>query len=186
MTTTTRPMTAEEFFTRASEFPRSSELVLGEVISVAPPGDQHADLAAACSTALRPFARKHKLGRVGVEPGFRLRTEPDTVRGPDVSFVSFPQFPRVPSPGWLDGAPTLAVEIKSPGDREGELMMKVGEYLNAGAARVWVVRPEHRATTVHAADGGTRIVPFEEALNSEDAGFTVDGFELRIAEEIDW
>ena len=58
------------------------------------------------------FVREHNLGRVYVELGYQLFSDPDTVRGPDVSFVSRKRqrtaktpprvHPRRPGPGHRD------------------------------------------------------------------------------------
>jgi Uma2 family endonuclease len=55
------------------------------------------------------------------------------------------------------------------------------EYLDAGSERVWVVRPDSRTVTVYRADRTARILRQPEVLDSDDAGFTVNGFELPVA-----
>src|SRR5207302_6065020 len=66
---------------------------------------------------------------------------PDTVRAPDVSFLSRERLAEhpVPETGFYPGAPDLAVEVMSPSDRRAEVEEKVAEYLDAGAREVWVV-----------------------------------------------
>ena len=55
---------------------------------------------------------------------------PDTVRGADVCFYSHERWPRS-QVGWKlpPVPPDLAVEVVSPGDRRGEILTKVAEYL---------------------------------------------------------
>ena len=49
------------------------------------------------------------------ETGFKLSTEPDTVRAPDVAFVSRERAEAVGEvEGYWTGAPDLAVEVISP------------------------------------------------------------------------
>jgi Uma2 family endonuclease len=85
-----------------------------------------------------------------VEAGFVLRRNPDTVRGPDVSFVSHARIPRGRLPvAFIPGAPDLAVEILSPDDRPAEVADRVADYLEAGTKLVWVCDPARRAVTVH-------------------------------------
>ena len=43
----------------------------------------------------------------------------------------------------------LAVEVLSPNDRVGKVTKRVGVYLKAGIALVWIVDPEARDVTVH-------------------------------------
>src|SRR3712207_7693641 len=69
-------------------------------------------------TALNNHVKSRKLGTVyAAETGFRIGTDPDTVRAPDVAFVSRD---RVEAVGEVEGfwpeAPRLAVEVISPGD----------------------------------------------------------------------
>jgi len=105
---------------------------------------------------LRDFVRQHRLGRVYLETGFVLQRDPDTVRGPDVAFVATKQLPGGRSPdGYIEGAPTLAVEILSPSNTRAEIADKTQEYLEAGATAVWVLNLRRRSVTVHTVDGTT-------------------------------
>ena len=68
---------------------------------------------------------------------------PDTVRGADVSFYSHARWPRSEVGNRLPPVPPdLAVEVVSPGNRPGEMLKKVSEYLEAGVSMVWVVYPQ--------------------------------------------
>ncbi|NOU31557.1 MAG: Uma2 family endonuclease [Polyangiaceae bacterium] len=68
----------------------------------------------------------------GVDAGF-APTE-DTLRAPDVS-VGVPDVP-----GWVKGAPPLAVEYAGTGQDEASLQSKIADLLEAGTRWVWVVR----------------------------------------------
>ena len=47
--------------------------------------------------------------------GFHLRSDPDTVRGPDVSFVTQERVDDIGMPrGYWPGPPDLAIEVVSP------------------------------------------------------------------------
>ena len=59
-------------------------LVRGKIVESMPPGGRHGVIAAILSTVLRLWARSGPRGVVGVESGFVLARNPDTVRGPDV------------------------------------------------------------------------------------------------------
>ena len=91
MTTASAPprlLTAEEFY-RLPDPPEGGkmELICGKVVIHMPVGGPHGGFAAQICTDLEIFNRKHKIGRVGVEVGFRLAEDPDIVRAPDVHFV---------------------------------------------------------------------------------------------------
>jgi Uma2 family endonuclease len=65
------------------------ELVKGELKKMAPAGNEHGSLAALFTGLLVPYVRAQKLGKVyAAETGFKLSSDPDTVRAPDVAFIS--------------------------------------------------------------------------------------------------
>ena len=68
---------------------------------------------------LYQHVKNNNLGVVyAAETGFKLESNPDTVRAPDVAFVrieSVQQTGRLP--GYRSGSPDLAVEVLSPSDR---------------------------------------------------------------------
>lgn len=108
------------------------------------------------------------LGRVYVESGFKLTSNPDTVRGPDVAFISRTRLPEPEPLGYPAFAPDLVVEILSPGDRPGEVLGKVADWLSAGSRLVWVIDAERRLARVYRADGTEDIVTADETLHGED------------------
>lgn len=174
MTTAARLITAEEFYAMPGS--RRQELVRGEIVEVMPPGGKHGRVALRIGKYLDNWAEQGPGGEVGVESGFRIEQEPDTVRGPDVYYVR-PE--RVPDGGAPEGfwgiAPDLAVEVVSPGDTAEEVDLKVGEYLAAGTAEVWVVYPRTRRVVAHTPDGLARTYGPDATLASPELlpGFAV-------------
>ena len=83
---------------------------------------------------------------------------------------------------YIAGAPTLAVEVVSPNDRDVDVAEKVAEYLAAGGERVWVVRPKQHTVTVHRPNGDAHTYGVADALGSDDAGFSVAGFSVSVAD----
>jgi Uma2 family endonuclease len=71
-------------------------------------------------------------------------------------------------------APDLVVEVLSPRDRAGEVLAKVGDWLEAGAHLVWVIDPRRRLARVYRQDGTEALVAEQERLDGEDvvAGFS--------------
>ena len=92
------------------------------------------------------------------ETGFKLATNPDTVRAPDVAFIAEDRLPSGDTRGYPALAPDLVVEVLSPDDRPGEVLAKVGDWLSAGCRLVWVVDPERRVARVYRHDGSETIV----------------------------
>ena len=166
-------MTADEL-ERLPETGKRMELVRGHLVVSEPPGFRHGDIVVNLAVALSLFVRAGNLGRVLAESGFVLATNPDTVRGPDISFI---RRDRVPDPiphGFARFAPDLAIEVLSPSNRPGKVLEKVADYLNAGTLLVWVIDPDRRQARVHRADGTISTVTEHEMLDGEDVlpGFT--------------
>ena len=175
-----RLLTAEDMLTFEGDGFHRYELVRGRLVVSEPPGEYHGSIAVTIGAELRAFVRPRKLGRVTVESGCVVERAPDTVRGPDVSFVRRERAPRGEArDGFVEGAPDLAVEIYSPSDRAGKVLRKVREYLAGGAGLVWVVYPRKRLVVVHTPDGGKRMVREPESL---DGGDVLPGFTLPVAE----
>ena len=155
------------------------ELVRGRLIVREPPGPWHGNVQANICYALIAWVRPRNLGIVTGEAGFKVEVSPDTVRGPDVAFISAARLPGVPRRGFPAFAPDLAVEIVSPGDRAGEIMDKVGQWLGGGARLVWVVDTQRTEARVFRADGSVSIVRGDENLGGEDV---LPGFEVPLAD----
>jgi Uma2 family endonuclease len=184
MTTAEKLLTADEFYDLPTP-PGCGKMELwdGEVVTMAPVGGEHGDVAGALVSALRAFATKAGLGRAGVEVGYRLRQDPDVVLAPDISFTEGARLERGRFPrSYVEGPPTLAVEVVSPSDTDNEVARKVAAYLEAGAERVWVVRPAQKSVTVHWPGGDAHTYGAGEMLGSREAGFTVEGFALAVDE----
>lgn len=150
MTVARQAMTADELFRLPDDNCRYA-LVRGELQRMTPAGFRHGAIAVNLTVPVGQHVRRHRLGIVcGAETGFVLERNPDTVLAPDLAFVRRERIPAsgVPPTFW-DGAPDLAVEVLSPGDRPGETAAKVSAWLAAGARLVWVADPRDASVTVH-------------------------------------
>jgi Uma2 family endonuclease len=174
----TRVVTAEELF----QYPDSEyyELVRGVPSVSEPPGGVHGSVASRIVARLADHVERLGLGSVLVEAGYVLKRSPDTVRGPDVSFMSLTRLPpdRIPEQ-FIPGAPDLAVEILSPSSRWSDVEEKIADYFAAGARLVWMVDLVERRAIVRYPDRPPRIVAAGESLDGEDV---VPGFALALAE----
>jgi Uma2 family endonuclease len=153
---------------------KRTELVRGVLVVRGPAGGRHGRVAMNVALELWSYVRTHQLGVVyAAETGFTLARRPDTVRAPDVAFVHRDRLPTPEPIGFPDLAPDLVVEVISPGDRPGELLAKIADWLSAGTRLVWVIDPERRLARVYRQDGTERIVAADDTLNGEDV---VPGF----------
>ena len=180
MAVTHKPITAEELLDLPEDGLRR-ELVRGEVRPVAPAGNVHGRTAINVSTPLDQFVRAHDLGVIfAAETGFKIGSNPDTVRAPDVAFV---RRERVEAAGEIEGywpgAPDLAVEVVSPNDRFAEVEEKVADWLAAGTGMVLIANPRARTVMVRTSEKEARILSEEEVL---DGGGVVPGWTLPVAD----
>jgi len=153
------------------------ELLQGRLAMMLPMGGVHGRIAMRLGRNLSVFVEERGLGEVlAAETGFLLSCDPDTVRAPDVAFV---RKDRAIGTGFIDGAPNLAVEVLSPGDRPGYVRDKVAEWLEAGAEAVWVVDPTEQTVVVHLGGGEPETRHADEILRG---GAVLPGFELPLAE----
>ena len=141
-------LTAEEYFQLNPE--GRTELIQGEVMPMSPSGNIHGRLASRLDRYVGAFIEEHGLGETyTADAGFILSRNPDTVRAPDVAFLSRERIPAEGLPeGFFPGPPDLAIEVVSPGDRWSEIEDKLREYLEAGTREVWIVDPKHRTVQV--------------------------------------
>ncbi len=165
---------------RLSPPDKKTELVRGVMVVREPPGYRHGKVAGRLFGIIRDFVEPRGMGDVlAAETGFKLASNPDTVRAPDVAFVHRDRAPDPPPVDFAAFAPDLAVEVLSPGDRPGEVLTKVADYLNAGCRLVWVVDPERRQARIYRADGTEGLEEEDGALSGEDV---VPGLSIRLIE----
>ncbi|OLC76135.1 MAG: hypothetical protein AUH78_07445 [Gemmatimonadetes bacterium 13_1_40CM_4_69_8] len=155
------------------------ELVKGVLVVRELPGLRHGRVALDLALRLDAHVRAAALGRVYPEVGFKLASDPDTVRGPDIAFISRDRLPDPEPAGFADLAPDLVVEVLSPGDRPAAVLAKVADWLSAGTRLVWVMDPARRLARVYRDDGTEQILTVDESL---DGGEVVPGFSCLLRE----
>ena len=178
---TTTSVTADELLALPTGMGKRYELVAGELRTMSPSGWRHGKATSRLNARLDTFVEKHDLGVVfGAETGFRLASDPDTVRAPDISFIAKRSFPAdEPKDGFWIGAPNLAVEVLSPGDRTGEVDDKIDEWLAAGCAAVWVVDPKLKTVTIYGSATNVEVITAGDTLHGDPV---VPGFSCAVDE----
>ena len=152
-------------------------------MELAPANEQHGNVAFNITGSFFVYSRQSGIGSGGVETGYRVRQDPDTVRGPDVSFnVRSREEGEYPIPRFVPGAPDIAVEVVSPSNTAAEIARKVAEYLAAGSKRVWVVYSSTRSVRVHRADGTTVTYTGDDVITDEEL---LPGFSLPLSDIFD-
>jgi Uma2 family endonuclease len=172
-------MTADELYLLPKDDKRH-ELIRGELTTMNPPGGNHAMIVVNVATLLKNFVKPRRLGVVLSDPGFVLQRNPDTVRAPDVAFLSAAIIsPKGVEKAFFQHPPELAIEVVSPGDSAREVADKTQEYLAGGAREVWIVQPEDRTVVIHRAGGEVITLGEEDTL---DGGTLLPGFTCRVVE----
>ncbi len=180
MSTELQLMTADELLA----LPRGEfryELVDGELKKMSPAGQKHGRITVRLTEPLAKHVRASQLGQVyAAETGFKLKSNPDTVRASDIAFVRRERLEVLgETEGYWPGAPDLSVEVNSPADTVREIEKKVMEWLEFGSQLVWVVSSKLHTVTVYRSL--TDIVTLTEN-DTLDGGDVVPGFQLAIAE----
>ena len=187
MTTTERtkpkPVTAGELLEMHSRGVKG-ELIRGVYCETMSAGTEHGEITALLMTGMVGFVRPRRIGRVfGGESGVLLEKGPDTVREPDVAYVSAEKLPLgVRVTGYLEVIPDLVAEIISPNDRSPGINDKTRMWLSYGVRMVWEVYPERREVWVHQL-GQPRLVLGED--DTLDGGDILPGFSIPVRDIFD-
>src|SRR5262249_3520105 len=180
-TVTEKLLTAEEFALLPNPPDGSKqELVRGVIVTMPPPGFRHGLRQVRAASILDHFGRTTRHGRATVESGLLTERDPDTVRGPDVSYWSAEKLPLDQEPeGYPDVAADLCVEVLSPGNVFRQIREKIQEYFARGVRMVWIIDPEDRTITVYRSPDEGRLLHENATLDGEDV---LPGFRCRVAE----
>jgi Uma2 family endonuclease len=187
MSTVTSPatklMTADEFFDfvhRPENHDRFFELEGGVVIDMPPPGELHGYVCGNVGRILGNFTFQRGRGYVCTnDTGVVLETDPDTVRGIDVTLYDEPRKYDELTPRYAKSLPTLAVEVLSPDDRPGKMMRRVAQFLRQGILLVWVFDPEACDVTVHRPGKEPYVLGRDEELTGDEV---LPDFRCRVAD----
>lgn len=167
-------MTAQELLAYRHE-PYQQELIDGILYEMEPPGAEHGAVAAEIAFDLMRHVKESRLGVVfSSEVGFRLATDPDTVRAPDVAFLTRERAAEMGTPkGYFPGPPDLAIEVVSQHDRLSKVKRKALEWLAARARVAIVVDPPSRTATVFLGSDDIRVLHADERV---DIGGVIPGW----------
>ncbi len=164
---TTTKLSFEQFLKLQEEAEETAryELDEGELIVTPSPAPRHNVVVSRLLRALASFIEGHGLGAVFIETDFQLTA--NTVRRPDVAVLARSalkdfDIDRVP----IQGAPTLAVEVISPGNDAQDIVKKTRQYMGAGCEAVWLVYPKLRVVEIHDA-AGVRYVTEPEMIREQ-------------------
>ncbi len=173
-------MSAEEFATICEQL-GACELVRGEVERLSPGGFGHSYITTNAAVLLGNWARKTRSGRVlSNEAGLIVETDPDTVRGADVAFLSYQRLPRGRQiEGFTDVAPELVVEVRGRDENWGRMLEKVGDYFRMGVDRVWLLDAGTRRLHVYRQNAEPLVPEEGDTVTDEEI---LPGFSCKVSE----
>jgi Uma2 family endonuclease len=133
---TTRTVTVQEFLDfveRPENRGRFFELERGEIVEMPPPSKSHGFVCGTIARILGVYCVQRSGGYVcSNDTGVIVEEDPDTVRGPDLSYFndvrSFEEIER----GYAATPPLLAVEVLSPHDRLTRMAVRVAQLMARG------------------------------------------------------
>ena len=182
-TATTKLLTAEDLLRLHSQGIKG-ELIRGLLCKTLAAGAEHSFIAGNILSAFHSHVRARRLGHVGgTDGGVLIQSNPDTVREPDIFFVSAERLPlneRVQ--GYPEVVPELVVEIVSPSDTQQAVNDKTLMWLSLDVLMVIEVYPAQRAVMVHRSGVPAVTLTGEDVL---DGGNVLPGFSLTLSEIFD-
>ena len=155
------------------------ELIRGEFCETVSAGVGHGQIVMKLGTLMGITVLTRRLGRlIGSDAGVRLERDPDTVREPDIAFISAE---RLPLDEWVDGyleiVPDLVVEVISPSDSRNAVHDKARMWNSYGVPLVWATYTNPRSIDVHRADGSIITLYEDDIL---DGGEILHGFSVLV------
>ncbi|MCU0703434.1 MAG: Uma2 family endonuclease [Fimbriiglobus sp.] len=144
------------------------------------PDQRHGKACARMTYHLVAYTETNDIGHVmGNDTFVKVATNPDTLRGGDVLFVSYERLPKgeIP-PGVLDVIPELVVEVVSPSNLWTGLFTKVDEYLAAGVKVVVILDGDSRTASTYRSNVVQEIFRSTDTLTLPDV---LPGFGVPVA-----
>ena len=181
--TTPKLVTADELLEMDSRDIKG-ELIRGVFCEKMSAKVKHGQVAISLGSFLFTHVRPRRLGRViGTDAGVLLERNPDTVREPDIGFISAERLPlEADIPGYLEVIPDLVTEIISPSDRPTQIHDKTRMWLSYGVRIVWEVYPERREVRVHRLGQPYTVLGEDDTL---DGGDVLPGFSIPVRDIFD-
>lgn len=163
---------------------KRGELVAGRLIELPPHSRHHALIGSVIAAAVYIHTKARSLGEVsGADGLFRLVSNPDTqgetVRIPDVSFVSANRHQQPSAQGIFEGAPDLVVKVITPEEHYTFVRASLRDYFAHGTLRIWVIDPESRIVEVFTGLDSMTTLSADSIL---EGGEVLPGFSLSLTD----
>ena len=169
--------TIADLIRASAEDGRLYELVDNTLVEKAM-GWQESVLAMVLARWLGNFIEGNNLGVISGPDGMS-RLFGETVRGPDVAFVSWSRLPggRLPTDPVPLLVPDFVIEVLSISNTRSEMTRKRREYFQAGVRLVWMIDPRRRTVAVFTSPEAVRIA---EEFDRIDGGEVLPGWTVEL------
>jgi Uma2 family endonuclease len=151
-----------------------AEIVGGEIVCMSPAGGLHGIAAGIIFTSLKRHQKRHGGGTAFPDNvGFIVDLPDRESFSPDVAW--HPIDSSLVTEDFVDGAPSFAVEVRSPGDYtpSGELALaaKIKDYFSAGTIIVWDVDLRNEVIRSYCSSEPARpkVFSFRDVADAEPA-----------------
>ena len=169
-----------------SREPGKAELIGGKIVRSMPTGRRPNIVAGNIFVALREYCKRSRKGEAYTDNmGFTVPTLPSGRQtfAPDAAYYAGP-FPD-DAMRFVEGAPTLAVEVRSENDygalAESQLAEKRADYFAAGTAVVWDIDVLNEQVNAYRAAAPESPVVFRKN-DQADAVPALPGFKISVSE----
>jgi Uma2 family endonuclease len=165
-------LTTEEFLAMPDDGV-DRELIRGELREsrMTTRGRPHCRVTAKLTFLLHQWRARQSAPRGEIYVGeirVRLRRDPDTVVGIDLAYVSAAAEQAMENnASFVEGPPTLVIEVISPSDTAEGMSEKIREYQSAGVPLIWYVDPFVRTVTAYRLDGRHVLFNTHQDLTAE-------------------
>ena len=167
----------KEAFERTIDAFKRFEVENGQLVEVEPMGN----LQSTVVVNLSYFLLQHLGGPpcyqlFESEARFRLKKNPDLIRGADLSYVPAERIPAGgPDSKVGDYIPALVVEVISDSNPGERIVSKTDEWFEAGASLLWIVYPMAKVVYVYSDPNSCRILRKGDNL---DGGTVLPGLQI--------
>ena len=173
----TRLYTAKEF--ESLPLKERYELIRGELYRMPNNSSEHGRRTSRLTWRVAGFVEENNLGDTfAAETRFTIESDPDTVLGPDFSFVANGRVSEYPETGYLRLTPDLILEARSPSETRRGYADKISHWLSAGAKVVWALDPKAKTLTIHRKGHNPVVLAEADTLTCEEL---LPGFSLALS-----
>jgi len=129
------------------------ELIDGEHFVTPTPIRKHQAIATNLVGVIWHYLREHPVGRVFTAPFDVILSNFDVVE-PDLLLLTNERLGEITTSPWVQGPPSLVVEIGSPSTRKRDATIKRRLYERVGVDEYWIVDPELDSIDVYRLTNG--------------------------------